>query len=68
MELTIQKATALKEKPQDESNLGFGQIFTDHMFMMNYTEGQGWHDARIVPYGDFALVPRDGPALWAGYI
>ena len=34
MELTIQKATALKEKPQDESNLGFGQIFTDHMFMM----------------------------------
>lgn len=57
MELTIQKATALKEKPQDESNLGFGQIFTDHMFMMNYTEGQGWHDARIVPYGDFALDP-----------
>ena len=35
MELTIQKATALKENPQDESNLGFGQIFTDHMFMMN---------------------------------
>ena len=57
MELTIQKATALKEKPQDESNLGFGQIFTDHMFMMNYTEGKGWHDARIVPYGDFALDP-----------
>ena len=57
MELTIQKATALKEKPQDESNLGFGQIFTDHMFIMNYTEGKGWHDARIVPYGDFALDP-----------
>ena len=47
MELTIQKATALKEKPQDESNLGFGQIFTDHRFMMIYAEGQRWHDARI---------------------
>ena len=40
MELTIQRATALKEKPQDESKLGFGQIFTDHMFIMSYTEGQ----------------------------
>ena len=57
MELKIQKATTLKEKPQDESKLGFGEIFTDHMFLMNYTEGQGWHDARIIPYADFSLNP-----------
>ncbi len=38
-----------KAKPQDESKLGFGKIFTDHMFLMDYTAGEGWHDARIVP-------------------
>lgn len=47
----------LKAKPQDESALGFGKIFTDHMFVADYTEGQGWHDARIVPYGPFSLDP-----------
>ena len=30
-----------KKKPADESKLGFGSIFTDHMFVMNYDEGQG---------------------------
>ena len=34
-----------KEKP-NQDNLGFGNYFTDHMFMMDYTEGTGWHDAR----------------------
>ena len=46
-----------KPKPADESKLGFGSIFTDHMFLMNYDEGQGWHDARIVPYGPLELDP-----------
>ena len=35
MELKIQKAATLKEKPQDESKLGFGEIFTDHMFLIS---------------------------------
>lgn len=46
-----------KAKPQDESKLGFGTIFTDHMFLMDYEEGKGWHNPRIVPYGDFAMDP-----------
>lgn len=46
-----------KGKPADETKLGFGHIFTDHMFVMNYDAGQGWHDARIVPYGDLSLSP-----------
>ena len=37
--------------------LGFGKHFTDHMFLMNYDAGQGWHDARIVPYGPLSLDP-----------
>lgn len=57
MSLTIQKTDAPKAKPADESALGFGKIFTDHMFIMNYDEGEGWHDARIVPHGPLSLDP-----------
>ena len=46
-----------KQKPSDESALGFGRIFTDHMFIMDYELGLGWHNARIVPYSDFAMDP-----------
>lgn len=57
MEIKIERTTAPKAKPTDETKLGFGHIFTDHMFLMNYDEGQGWHDARIVPYGNITLSP-----------
>ena len=56
MEIKIERAKTLKEKP-DQNNLGFGTYFTDHMFMMDYTEGIGWHDARIVPYAPIAMDP-----------
>ncbi|HCC00437.1 MAG TPA: branched chain amino acid aminotransferase [Ruminococcaceae bacterium] len=46
-----------KKKPQDESKLTFGDTFTDHMFIMEYDDGQGWHDPRIVPYGPLAIDP-----------
>ena len=55
-DLKIVKTTQPKAKP-DFSKLGFGRYFTDHMFLMNYTEGKGWHDPRIVPYGTIELEP-----------
>ena len=45
-----------KEKP-DFNKLGFGKYFTDHMFIMDYNEGMGWHDARIVPDQNLSLDP-----------
>ncbi len=45
-----------KAKP-DWNNLGFGKYFTDHMFIMDYDVGMGWHDARIVPYQNLSLDP-----------
>ena len=57
LDIKIERTTTPKEKPADETKLGFGHIFTDHMFVMNYDAGQGWHDARIVPYGDLSLSP-----------
>ncbi|MEG0768785.1 MAG: branched-chain amino acid aminotransferase [Ruthenibacterium sp.] len=50
------RTAAPKQKP-DESSLGFAQHFTDHMFMMDYEAGKGWHDARIVPYQNLSLDP-----------
>ncbi len=55
--IKIELAKKLKQKPQNENELGFGSIFTDHMFLMNYDTGEGWHDARIVPYGPLSLDP-----------
>lgn len=57
MNIRIEKTTAPKAKPADESKLGFGKVFTDHMFIMDYDTGMGWHDARIVPYGEISLSP-----------
>ena len=57
MDIRIEKTTAPKAKPTDETKLGFGHIFTDHMFVMEYDTGMGWHDARVVPYGNISLSP-----------
>lgn len=57
MSIRIELTNTPKAKPQDESKLGFGKIFTDHMFIMDYDTGLGWHDARIVPYAPIELSP-----------
>ena len=55
-EIKVTYATTLKEKPAS-STLVFGKYMTDHMFIADYDEGQGWHDARIVPYGPLQMDP-----------
>ena len=55
-EIKVTRAATLKEKP-DSSTLVFGKFMTDHMFIVDYHEGQGWHDARIVPYGPLQMDP-----------
>jgi branched-chain amino acid aminotransferase len=45
-----------KPRPSDD-NLAFGKVLTDHMFLMNYEEGRGWHSPRIEPYGPLSLDP-----------
>ncbi len=56
MDIKITKAEVLKEKPASDT-LGFGQVFTDHMFIADYSKEEGWHDARIVPYGNISISP-----------
>ena len=56
MEIRIEKAKTLKEKPI-ASTLGFGKVFTDHMLIVDYNEKEGWHDARIVPFANLSIHP-----------
>ncbi len=56
MEIRIEKTNNPGKMPP-ESQLGFGKVFSDHMFMMEYDEGRGWHDARIVPFAYIPLHP-----------
>lgn len=55
MEFEFIKRDKMKEKPKD--NLGFGKYFTDYMFVMEYNEIEGWHNKRIMPYGDITIDP-----------
>jgi branched-chain amino acid aminotransferase len=55
-DIKITRTTTPKQTPPDES-LVFGKVFTDHMFLMNYEDGKGWHSPRIEPYAPFTLDP-----------
>lgn len=57
MQLTTTRADALKPKPADDNNLGFGTIFTDYMFNMDYEAGKGWYNPRIEPYQPIVMDP-----------
>ncbi len=54
--IKIERTSSPKQKP-DQNKLGFGKYFTDHMFIMDYEDGKGWFDARIVPYGPLQIDP-----------
>jgi branched-chain amino acid aminotransferase len=59
MEIQIIRTAPGKMKPKytDESKLGFGKIFTDHMFTLPYRADKGWYNPLIEPYGSFSLDP-----------
>ena len=64
-DLTVKLTDHPKQKPVDESKIGFGNVFTDHMFIMDYDTSVGdWYDARIVPY---APIPLDPSAMCLHY-
>jgi branched-chain amino acid aminotransferase len=54
--IRISRATAGKPQPKD-GELGFGTVFTDHMFVADFQEEKGWYDPRVVPYGPLELDP-----------
>ena len=45
LDIKITRTATPKAKPTDETKLGFGKKFSDHMFVMDYTEGSGWRSS-----------------------
>ncbi|MBI0579310.1 branched-chain amino acid aminotransferase [Neobacillus cucumis] len=56
LQIEVTLSSTRKQKP-DFDNLVFGTVFTDHMFVWDYTEGTGWHDPQIIPYQPITLDP-----------
>ena len=46
-----------RPKPADENALGFGKIYSDHMFTMRWTSDGGWSDPTVKPFADLVLSP-----------
>lgn len=70
MEIKFTQADKLKDHP-DDSALGFGTIFTDYMFNMDYNPEDGWHNPRIEPYAPMQIDPSTmvlhyGQAIFEG--
>ncbi|MBP3201005.1 MAG: branched-chain amino acid aminotransferase [Lachnospiraceae bacterium] len=57
MNIEVKLTDTPKPKPTDESKLGFGSIFTDHMFIMEFNGDKGWEHARIEKFHDIAVSP-----------
>lgn len=66
--IPVTRTTSPKAKYSDERSLGFGNVFTDHMFIANHDPERGWHDARIVPYGPLAIDPASPVLHYAAEI
>ena len=54
--IKITKSATSKIDSVDFENIGFGKIFTDHMFVCHYSNG-AWQSPEVVPYGPVQLDP-----------
>ena len=57
MEIRDNSVTRPPDIPLDPDELPFGRTFAPNMFLMDWVEGKGWHDARIEPFGPLSLSP-----------
>ncbi len=57
MNIKINRTANPKPLPAEDNPLTFGTIFTDHMFVMDYETGKGWHNPRIEEYAPVSLEP-----------
>ena len=64
-EIPVTRTQNPKPRPQDESQLGFARFFTDHMFVMEYDVGKGWHSWRIEPHAPFLIEPASAVLHYA---
>ena len=56
LDIKITKTTNSRLTETDFTNLPFGQIFSDHMFVADYADGE-WENFQVLPYGDILVSP-----------
>ncbi|GAB4352093.1 MAG: branched-chain amino acid aminotransferase [Gammaproteobacteria bacterium] len=56
LDIAIERTQHSRRESADFDALGFGDLFSDHIFSMEWYDG-AWRDARIEPYGPIALEP-----------
>jgi len=56
--ISFQPASKSRLASVDFDNIPFGKIFSDHMFVADYYDGE-WHDFRIVPFGPITMSPAN---------
>ena len=69
-DLKITRVHSSRLPQTDFSALGFGNVYSDHMFSMIYTDGR-WQDPEILPFGPIELHPANsalqyGQAVFEG--
>jgi branched-chain amino acid aminotransferase len=55
-QIKLEKIKESRLPKEDLSNIGFGKVFSDHMFIADYYDGD-WHDTRIVPFDYLPMHP-----------
>ena len=66
MEISIKDVPAGSLKQKNFEGLKFGELFTDRMFVMEYSPKTGWTNARIEAFHNFSLSPANDLSLCAG--
>lgn len=69
-QIRTEKVQQSRIETVDWNNLPFGKIFSDHMFVSDYHDGE-WTDDRIIPFGHFTMHPASmvlhyGQAIFEG--
>ena len=54
--ILVEKAKSTKINDVDFSNLEFGRVFSDHMFVCDFEDGK-WQEPKIMPYQAMTLEP-----------
>jgi branched-chain amino acid aminotransferase len=54
--ISIEHIAKSKISNVDFDNIPFGRVFTDHMFIVDFSDGE-WKNPRIQPYGPLPLSP-----------
>jgi len=53
------------ERAQKLVDPGFGRVFTDHMVVVRWSEGQGWHDGEVRARAPFQIDPASAVLHYA---